>query len=302
LDTSHLSELARHPTDPEPAEVIRLLQSGDVALGVSLFHLVELADPEFKSVDDIRVLLGDVQHVLANPYQEVEEEEMAVACARAVGLRRRPPKVWASDAAEWGFAGGPVSGNAIDLLDAFRVSEVRNELLELCDYGARSSMLKSDAALVRSPLFPLTLALQDHIDNHRRGCPDYAAGLDAQMVLDRVGGKRAFPGYEVQEALMEQRMKDAGQKSTRNDVLDEYIAFYAPYAAVTTVDRRTLHRTRAAGLTTVTRMTRHLSEVPVILRRVAEGELGYEPSAEWSTSPKGRSAVLRAEPLSQPNG
>jgi hypothetical protein len=68
-------------------------------------------------------------------------------------------------------------------------------------------------------------------------------------------------------------MKDVSQKSTPNDVLDEFTCFYAPYAAVTAVDGPTFHRARMARLSSLDRMTRSVSDVPGILDRVTAGDL-----------------------------
>jgi hypothetical protein len=280
LDTNHLSDLARDPTAPEPSAVLTRLEKGDAALAISLFQLLELSDPQFKSVDVLRTILRSVPHVLANPYENVEDEEMAVACARATGLTRRPPRVWARDTSEWGYHGGPAGGTAVNMLDAFSVmTDERESVRAFAEHGAQGSMMKSGAALIRRPLLPLTLALQRHIDLQRLRLPSYGGGLSAAEVIERVGGKSAFPGYQMQEALLEQRMKDPGQKSSANDVYDEFIAFYAPYAAVTAVDRRTLHRAKMAKLEAAARMTRHLSEVPALLDAVARGELHVTESA-----------------------
>jgi hypothetical protein len=274
LDTNHLSDLARFPSETASVQVLRRLQQGDAALAVSLIQLVEFADPGFKSVGEVRSLLQDVPHVLANPYENVEDEEIAVAVERAGGRTRRPPRVFAADTSEWGDHGGPVGGNAVDMIDAFReMPDVRRALLDMADWGAASSMLKGNAALMKDPLLPLTLAVQHHLDEHRQRSPDYANGLTAAAIIERAGGKAAFPGYQVQEALVAQRLKDPGQKSSANDVFDELIAFYAPYAAVTAIDKRTLHRAKMAKLPSVPRMTRSLSDVPSILDRVIKGEL-----------------------------
>jgi predicted nucleic acid-binding protein len=280
LDTNHLSDLARHPAAADPAAILTRLEKGDAALAISLFHLLELSDPRFKSSDDMRALLRSVPHVLANPYENVEDEEMAVACARATGLIRRPPRVWARDTSEWGYHAGPAGGSAADMLEAFKaMGDERDSIHAYAEHGARGSMMKGDAALIRQPLLPLTLALRRHIDLGRLRLPSYAGGLSAEQVIERVGGNTAFPGYHMHEALLEQRMKDPRQKSTANDVYDEFIAFYAPYAAVTAVDKRTLHRAKMANVRAVARMTRHLSEVPSRLDAVARGELAVTESA-----------------------
>jgi hypothetical protein len=280
LDTNHLSDLAREPSAPESAAIIGRLERGDTALGISLFHLLELSDPRFKSADNLRALLRAVPNVLANPYENVEDEEMAVACARATGLTRRPPRVWARDTSEWSYHVGPAGGTAVDMLDAFvAMSDEREQVRAFAEYGAQGSMMKSRAALVREPMLPLTLALQRHIDEQRLRFPGYANALTAREVIERAGGKSAFPGYQMQESLLDQRMKDPGQKSTANDVYDEFIAFYAPYAAVTAVDRRTFHRAQMARVEAVARMTRHLSEVPRLLDAVVRGDLPVTESA-----------------------
>ncbi|MEW5928675.1 MAG: hypothetical protein AB1941_14500 [Gemmatimonadota bacterium] len=280
LDTNHLSDLARDPSQPAHDAVIRRLQDGTAAIALSIFHLVELGSPTFRSAVELRALLRDVHHVLANPFENIEDEEIACAVARAGGLSRRPPHVFARDTSEWGYHPGVPGGTALDLFEAFdRLQDDRQEMLDVANWGAQASMMKQDAALMKDPLLPLTLAVQRHLDTRRERLPSYGGGMSAGEVIARVGGKDAFPAYQVQESLVTQRMRDAGQKSTSNDVFDEYIAFYAPYAAVTAVDRRTLPRAKMARLACVPRMTRYLSEVPAILDRVIAGELVPVPSA-----------------------
>lgn len=280
LDTNHLSDLARDPSAPASTEVIRRLHRGDGVLAIGLFNLLELADPAFKDLPEVFALLRDVPTVLANPYENVEDEEFALAVAKANGLTRRPPRVFAKDTSEWGYHVGPVGGGPVDMIEAFRqLPGSREEILAKATWGAESSMMKDSAALIREPELPLTLALQRHLDMQRLRFPGYGNGLTASQVIERVGGNAAFPGYQVQESLLAQRMKDPGQKSTKNDVFDEFIAFYAPYAAATALDRRTFHRARMAKLSSVPRMTRDLSQVPAILDRVIAGELSTVQSA-----------------------
>jgi predicted nucleic acid-binding protein len=280
LDTNHLSDLARDPSSSVTSRVIRCLQSGDAILAVPFLVLLELSEPKFRSFGEVKALLSELPHVLANPDENVRDEEMAFVCAQVIGQVRRRPRVWARDTSEWGYHHGPAGGNAVNLLDAFRdLNAERAALHNTAAKGARESMMKADAALIREPLLPLTLALQRHLDFQRLRHARYAEGLSAQDVIRLAGGKEAFPGYQMHESLVGARLGDAGQKSTKNDVYDEYIAFYAPYAAVTALDRRMLHRARTAKLPAVSRMTYRLSEVPEILQRVISGELSFVPSA-----------------------
>ena len=212
--------------------------------------------------------------MLANPFENVQEEELALAVTRANSMARRPSRVFARDTSEWGYHLGPPNGSAVDMIDAFaQLPAQRSGILETARWGADASMLKGAAALAKDPLLPLTLAMQHHLDTRRATFRDYGRGLSASEVIMRSGGKGGFPGYQAQESLVAERLKDAGQKSTANDLLDEYVAFYAPYAAVTVLDKRTLHRAKMAKLPHLARMTRYLSEVEPILERVRSGEL-----------------------------
>jgi hypothetical protein len=279
LDTGHLSELARHPTQPAHSAIVERLERSEAVLALSLFEIVELADPAFQSIGDVRALLRDVPHVLANPFENVEDEEFAIATVTAVGERRRPPHVFARDTSEWGYHMGPIGGSALDMLDAFaQLEDERAAILAMAERAAQESMMKTQAALIRDPLLPLTLALNRHLQERRRSLPTYGRGKSAAEIIDAVGGKQAFPAYHTHEALVQERLTHQDQKSSRNDVFDEYIAIYAPYAAVTAVDRRTLHRARTARLAAASRMTRDLAEVPAILDRVIAGELPVVPS------------------------
>jgi hypothetical protein len=198
-------------------------------LAVSYLEILELAAPNFTSLPDLKALLRDLPHVLANPFENVADEEIAFVVARVNGLSRRPPRVFARDTSEWGYHLGPVGGTAVDMLDALSEStEQRDQIQAMARWGAQSSMLKGEAALAKNPKLPLTLAVQHHLDHQRKIYKGYANGLSAEEILKRAGGRAAFPAYEVQESLVAERMADKGQKSSANDVFDEFIAFYAP--------------------------------------------------------------------------
>jgi hypothetical protein len=260
--------------------VITLLQREEATLAVSYLQILELAAPSFTSLPDLKALLSDLPHVLANPFENVADEEIAFVVARVNGLSRRPPRVFARDTSEWGYHVGPVGGTAVDMLDAVSEStEQRDQIRAMAKWGAESSMLKGEAALAKNPKLPLTLAVQHHLDQQRKTYKKYGMGLSAEEIVKRAGGRAAFPGYEVQESLVAERMADKGQKSSANDVFDEFIAFYAPYAAATAVDKRTLHRAKMAKLPAVPRMTRYLSEIPSIVERVRSGALTVMASA-----------------------
>lgn len=280
LDTNHVSELARRSSEAGAPEVLRILQRDEARLSLSIFHLVELSAPGFRSVNEVRALLRDVPALFSNPFQEVFDEEVAGACARATGRTRRPPRVFAESTADWGYHGGPVGGTPLDMLDGVSgAPETRQRLLQFADAAALESMMKERAALVRTPDVPLRLLVERHLTDRRTRMFDYADGLTAEEVIERAGGVAAFPAVEAYEGIMRQRLMLRGQKSTRNDLFDEQIALYAPYAAVTASDGGTVARARAAKVGAAVRIVRSLSDVPGILQRIHAGELAIVPSA-----------------------
>lgn len=279
LDTNHISDLARRSNETGAAQVLDLLQRDEARLGLSLFHMLELASPEFRSVDEVRALLRDVPCLFFNPFHELYEEEVASACARATGKSRRAPRAFAVSTEDWGFAGGPSGGTPLDMLDAIRQThDTRERLLQIADIMAAESMMKDQAVLVRTPNVPLERLVSSHLDDHRKRFFDYADGLSAAEIIARVGGEEAFPAVHTFHGIMRQRLLLKEQKSTRNDMFDEHIALYAPYAAVTALDRATVARAKASNVPAAQRITRTLLEVPQILTRIKSGELSIVPS------------------------
>ncbi len=238
LDTNHVSELARCPTATDQAAVLGLLQSGRGRLAISLVHFIELAAPDFRSVDDARGLLRDVPVAWTVSTEELWDGEIAVACARARGLERQPPRVFCENSLDWSRWPSPASGNAAEFLDSLiEQPALRDGLLQVADEWARASMLKTEAALIKVPGLPLELAVDAHLAGWRERNAHYADGLNATEIVRAVGGSVGFPSLNMFHRTIEQRLRQVSQKSTRNDIFDDYHAAYAPYAAVTALDR-----------------------------------------------------------------
>jgi hypothetical protein len=279
LDTNHISNLARHSNDNEAAGIFAILHKDEARLGLSLFHLIELASPGFRSVNEVRALLRDVPCVFMNPFQDVYEEEVAFACATATGRQRRRPRVFASTTEEWGFAGGPTGGTPLDMLDAIRkTQDTRNKVLRVADIMAADSMMKDSAALVKTPNVPLELLVDRHLIEHRQRLYDYADGLSAAEIIARAGGEPSFPAVHTYHGILKQRLLQKDQKSSRNDMIDEHIALYAPYTAVTVLDGGTTTRAQNAKVSAAARITQRVSEVPDLLNKIKAGELVIVPS------------------------
>lgn len=279
LDTNHLSELAKAPTADGSRAVLDLLGAGKARLAISTFHLLELAAPGFRSVDKVRDLLRKVPTVLLNPLENIQDEELAVAVARATGRTRRPPRVFASSTVDWGYHIGSPGGGPVEMLGALsQLQGIRSDFLKVAAYGAKVSMMKTDAAVIRTPGVPISLAMDRHISELRLRTSFYGDGLSGREILERVGGLAALPMHQAHEEIVIQRLRQLDQKSTGNDIFDEYIAAYAPYVTVTALDRRTYHRVRATNLPFVPRVTRELASIPEILARVERRELAVTES------------------------
>lgn len=282
LDTNHISEIARHPDRADSQPVVAALQGSRAALAITLIHFVELSDPGFSSFTAVRDLLRSVPVAWTGSTTEVWDSEIAVACARARGITREPPRVFHKDALDWSRGPSPTSDDAGTFLeDLVKQSELREGLLDVAKEAAQVSMIKTEAVLVKEPVFPLRIGVQDHLDSWRARNWDYALGLDADDIIRSAGGPPGFPSLHTYHSTLRERLKLADQKSTKNDVFDEYHAAYAPYAAVTALDRATVSRLKAAGLNVVHRVTAFLSDVPGILERVERGAITPVASATW---------------------
>ncbi len=279
LDTNHLSEVARNPAAPSAAPVLRILQDDRARLAISLLHYIELASPAFTSVGDVKALLRDVPLAYALSNEEVWDAETAVACAKATGRDRTPPRVFCVTALDWCGGPSPTDGDAVDFLEALiEQPQLRSQVLDVAAVAAKVSMMKTQAAIVKQPELPLQLSVADHLQLFRQHNGDYAGGLHPHEVIAGAGGPTCFPSLNMFHCTLRERLSLMGQKSTSNDVLDEYHASYAPYSAATALDRRTAARVRTAQLADRHRVTAQLSDIPGLLERVEAGALLPEPS------------------------
>lgn len=279
LDTNHLSDLARGPSAPEAAAVIRLLQSGDLSLAFTLLHFVELSDIRFKSFPELKALISDLPIAWTVSTTELWDAEVAVACAKARGIERAPPKVFCDSSVDWSRGPSPAVGSAADFLQTIRDNQPqREQLLKAAEDAARLSDLKTAAVIVANPDIPLLRLIEEHLNDRRASNFDYAFDVDPASLLATLG-RRAFPSASVHQSIIRQRLLDTSQKSTGNDVFDEYHAAYAPYCVATALDRRTLARARGAKINDTFRMTSRLAEVPKLMEQVASGSSTVTPSA-----------------------
>ena len=281
LDTNHISDLARHASAPSSVATLRLLQDGSLQLSLTFLHFVELSAASFCSFPEVKALLDNVPIAWTVSTTELWDAEVAVACAQAKGLVRGPPKPFCASALGWSRGPDPARGSAGDFLEVMHENQtLREQLLSVAEDAARLSAMKTDALIVRHPELPLYRLIDEHLDDRRSKNPDYAMGLEAAAIVQRVGGREAFPSACVHQAVIRQRLLDTRQRGTSNDVLDEYHAAYAPYCVATVLDRRTLSRVRSAKLDVKYRVTSRLGDIPSLLARVLDQTSNPLPTAD----------------------
>jgi hypothetical protein len=279
LDVNHLSDLVRRPGDADVGAVLQLVGRAEVTLGLSHLHVAQLGAPAFREWPALRSLLRDVPTVLLQPREELFHEEAATVAARAAGLHRPTPRVIARDTSEWGLSLGPIGGDAVDLVEFFRSHPAhREQLRAMGQQYAHAAQMKERAYRIQEPEGPLRLLLEEHLRDMRARDPGYARGLTAEEISQAVGGVRALPAFAVDDALCAYLLGDPAVKGQPGDLADEYIASFAPYVAVTALDRATTHRIRMARLECGRRVTARLAEVPALYARVRAGELPVVPS------------------------
>ena len=84
LDSNHVSDLARAPRSAGPAEVIRRLHIGQAHLAISMMQIVELANPAFRDVLEVKARLADER---AGGIQGVDGEGVLVQIGIGISIR-----------------------------------------------------------------------------------------------------------------------------------------------------------------------------------------------------------------------
>jgi hypothetical protein len=103
LDTNHISSLVRRPEAAESRAVMTLLQANRAYLAFSIFHIIELSAPTFKSYGDVCDLLDKLPVAWAIHFPNLFDAEIDAAFARVVGGKPRPVEAFFTTPAEaWG--------------------------------------------------------------------------------------------------------------------------------------------------------------------------------------------------------
>lgn len=259
LDTNHVSHLARHPGSATSAELLRLLNSSTATVALSIIHLLELANPTFKSAGLVASLLDRLPVVWALSLDDLWKAEVRDAFARFSG-GRAPVRPFGSDVST--ALGGPVSGaRPSEVLRAFASPELRQEMGPIVARGLIFDQQKIDATLVREPLKLLKKAISEYQPKQTETGLVLPRPAHPDLVLAAVGGLRGFPSYSLMHAVASARLRDRQFRARPSDVLDLSHVGYAAYANITALDRSYAARVRAARPDLGSRVTHRLSEV-----------------------------------------
>lgn len=274
IDTSRLSQFVENLERNDCVDLFRELTRGDCYLVVCLTRVMELSRIEPARRANIISLLREVPTLIGQPEEVLEQDELKSACAALSRLERRPPKPFARDTADWGYALNTLGGSAADLLAIADPSmEEFADLRRIADEHVETArQLRTNAAVVRDRPVHLRHALHSHLADHRRRTSQYGGTLSADQIISHAGGLRAFPTFEVKAELLAARLNHRSPAES-NDVFDEDIARYHPYSAVSVLDNATVKRFWAARIPGRERVVAKLTDALEVIRRVRAGEL-----------------------------
>jgi hypothetical protein len=280
LDVNHVSDFVQRREDPDVRTTLKLLERGDVSIGLSFFHIIQLGDPRWPWWPELRSILATLPIALFQDRETLFHQELNAAIGRVTGSSYELPRMLVGDIGEWGYTAEYPGEGPLGLIDMYANGEVTNtEILELtADLAATSQRLKATAYGVQQPLGPVRRHVQYHLDLHRYENPPYAQGLSAAALVDRMGGVAALPAYQITHELAMYGLVQSAVKVKPGDIADADIACYSPYASVSALDGPTVQHLRDAKVPCAPRITAKLNRVPELLRRVAAGELVSEPS------------------------
>jgi len=250
LDTKDISTLAKHPTIGGAPSILAALRGRECYLGVSLLHLVELADPRFVDQPKVGALLDSVPLAWALHQSDLFDREidavvrsvLSGSAATAVAFYRDPIQAWGMDE--------PAHILPSEMLSALSQNPgLGGQIRGAAGQAANNDkLLKTQAAAVQRPLEPLAAGIKERQLRRTPSGLHLLRPLDAEELIAKAGGLAAFPAYQVFQSMGVTRFKDHQFPSVPNDVLDDWHAVYAPYTAVTVLDRGTVGRFRSTRL------------------------------------------------------
>lgn len=245
-----------------------LLDHKRAALAISLVHLHELSDPQFKDRDLVGQMLDQVPVLWAISFMDLFDEEVRRAFQTALTGDHPRLVVFHSDLRHAWSAGALAEvPPVVDQLRIFASQpRLRSQFVSTASRGVwLDGIVKTAAAVLQDPKGPILSRIGDMKLRETTAGLFLAGEYPPEEVLERAGGLGAFPAYNVFQQLHRIRLGDAKFATKPNDLLDEWHACYLPYADLTALDRATVARCISARLPGLDRVTARLADVPTIL-------------------------------------
>lgn len=264
-----MSHVARYPDQADSLALVGLLQNGDYRLGLSLLHLQELSAPTFASRQSVGSFLETIPVSWAPSPDVLFQREVRWGIERALYGSNSSPEVFDTSFEKAMGAPPEASIPISEMLQALAERpDLRAHLREAAHYGADAdSRFKRTAALVRAPNEPILSHIRDMRMSSMRSGITIPQTVSDEDIFRKAGCLAGFPANYVAQALAKIRSMNETFRTESNDVIDEWHACYAPYCAVTVLDRATAARFREARLPDASRVTHRLSDVRDILER-----------------------------------
>jgi hypothetical protein len=216
---------------------------------------------------DVINFVANHSYIWAVPLDILWKREVVAAHLRANGLRESVARAFEKTLDSWSEAPAPTGADIRDFLE-FLIAEPhhRTDFLLLADRSAaRYDRLKRNAAVANNPTLPVLLNIAEEAVNWTPAGIHLPKKFSPLEVLSTVGGLAGFPAYQVWQELGLTRLKDTHFNTKRNDILDEWHACYAPYAAACALDGPTFARLRSTKLPCVGKCTQRLEQITRIL-------------------------------------
>ena len=267
LDTNHISDLARHPDRGDSKSFLRALESASSSLALSIVHLIELSDPEFKSAPDVGAMLDSVPVVWALAPDDLWLAEVNAAFGLSIGVTI-PVEPFVRDVNA--MLGGRALGAApSDALIAFSNPDLRQQIEVIAERGMMFEMLKRNASLVVDPLLLLKKMIATRQPRATPSGIILPKRIDADIIVKSAGGLSGFPSYGLMHKVATGRLRDLQFVPQRSDVFDLMHVGYAAYATVTGLERSHAARVRAARPSPAQSVFHRMSEVTAGLLQTA---------------------------------
>lgn len=238
LDTNYVSSLVRDDDSRAVNEIRNRLVSGEINLGLSFAHLIELSDPNFASRNKVGELLDACDVRWASSLPDLFDQEIRAAFVRA--LLGKGPDVQAfftSFRSAYDIPQNidvPPSPNILEIVDG--LTELHNSVDQTIRHASKlDELLKEDAAVYENPTEPLEAMIRDRGIGLTRtpGGLRLPAVYPPRKIIEKAGGLEGFPAYCVWHHLHRDRLGDKHFPVEPNDIIDEIHACYLPYVPVT---------------------------------------------------------------------